>query len=145
MAPMEQRGRSTGSLVETAFADFTAASGAVLELLRDRFGFALWTITRAAGEDWILLSVQDEGYGIRSGDVFRWSDSMCSRMVAGLGPNVAGDVSLIPAYAEAPITGQLDIGAYIGVPLTRPDGTVFGTMCAIDPAPCPFCACLPGS
>jgi diguanylate cyclase (GGDEF)-like protein len=39
----------------------------------------------------------------------------------------------VPCYADAPIGHQFSIRAYIGVPLTRADGTLFGTLCAIDP------------
>jgi GAF domain-containing protein len=37
--------------------------------------------------------------------------------------------------ASAPIAQQVPIGSYIGVPLTRKDGSLFGTLCAIDPNP----------
>src|SRR5207249_2810629 len=38
-------------------------------------------------------------------------------------------------YAAAPISQQIPIGAYIGVPVARRDGSLFGTLCAIDPTP----------
>lgn len=41
----------------------------------------------------------------------------------------------IPAYRQAPIAQQLKIKAYIGQPLTKEDGSLFGTLCAIDPEP----------
>jgi diguanylate cyclase (GGDEF)-like protein len=54
-------------------------------------------------------------------------------MVQGLGPSIAPDVGLVPTYLEAPIGNQVKIGAYVGVPLYKADGTLFGTLCAIDP------------
>ena len=36
---------------------------------------------------------------------------------------------------QAPIAQQLKIKAYIGQPLTKEDGSLFGTLCAIDPEP----------
>lgn len=117
--------------------DFASASQACLSFLRERLGFKLWMVTRTEGEDWIVLSADDEGYGVKPGQVFRWSDSFCSRMVLGQGPNVAPDAREVQAYAQAPIGQRLDIGAYIGMPLRRPDGTLFGTLCAIDPRPQP--------
>lgn len=115
--------------------DFESAVRAVLGYLHARFGFDLWMVTRTEGEDWIVLHVEDHGYGVRPGTVFRWSDSFCSRMVQGLGPRVAPDAAGVPAYAEAPIGRQVRIGAYIGLPLRRADGSLFGTLCAIDPRP----------
>jgi len=113
--------------------DFAEASRATMAFLRERCGFQLWMVTRAEGEDWIVLHAEDHGYGVRAGQVYRWSDSFCSRMVRGLGPRVAPDSAQVEVYAGAPIGRLVDIGAYIGIPLTRADGSLFGTLCAIDP------------
>ncbi len=118
---------------QVAFSDFPSAATAVLQFLQGRLGFDLWMVTRAVGEDWVILNAADTGYGVESGDVFRWSDSFCSRMVAGVGPRVAPRSQEVPCYADAPIGHQISIRAYIGVPLTRADGTLFGTLCAVDP------------
>ena len=105
---------------QSAFADFPTAATAVLEFLQDRLGFDLWMVTRTVGDDWIVLQVADKGYHVNSGDVFKWSDSFCSRMVTGVGPRVAPSTDDIACYAVAPIRDRVTINAYIGVPLTRP-------------------------
>ena len=114
--------------------DFEHAGREVLEFLRRRFGFGLWMVTRVEGDDCIVLQSVDHGYGIGPGRVFRWADSLCSRMVAGDGPRVAPDTDLVSAYVTAPVAQQLPVRAYVGVPLSLPDGTLFGSLCAIDPA-----------
>jgi diguanylate cyclase (GGDEF)-like protein len=116
-----------------AFPNFKSAAEAVLKLLYDRTGFHLWMVTRTEGDDWIVLDALDHGYGVEAGRVFRWADSFCKRMVAGEGPRVAPAAQQVPAYAEAAICDQVPIGAYVGVPLTRADGTLFGTLCGIHP------------
>ncbi|MDR9404962.1 MAG: sensor domain-containing diguanylate cyclase [Halothece sp. Uz-M2-17] len=115
------------------FADFESAARSVLSYLYQRLGFQLWMVTRTQEEDWITLQVEDHGYGVKEGAVFCWSDSFCSRMVNGEGPCMAPRVSSIPAYVEAPIGKQVSIGAYIGIPIVLSDGSLFGTLCAIDP------------
>jgi diguanylate cyclase len=90
-------------------------------------------VTRTEGDDWIVLQSEDHGYGVKDGAVFRWADSFCSQMVQGLGPCIAPRSSEIPAYANAPIGRQVAIGAYVGVPISDADGSLFGTLCAIDP------------
>ena len=115
------------------FTNFHEASRSVLEHLHQVLGFNLWMVTRTEGEDWIVLEADDHGYGVKQGDVFRWTDSFCSRMVEGLGPCIAPRADDIPAYLEAPIGQQVEIGAYVGVPLRWNDGELFGTMCAIHP------------
>ncbi len=119
------------------FAGFDEASRMAIEFLHDRLGFALWMVTRTEGEDWIVLNARDESYGIGAGDVFVWSDSFCSRMVQGQGPMIAPDSTRVPAYAAAPVAQQLEIRAYVGTPICAPDGSLFGTLCAINPEPQP--------
>lgn len=115
--------------------DFEAASRAVLAYLHKRLGFGLWMLTRTEGLDWIVLQAEDHGYNVEEGTVFRWADTFCSHMVLGLGPRVASSAQDIPVYAASPIGQQVPIGAYIGVPLVKDDGSLFGTLCAIDPKP----------
>jgi len=137
------RGRACDTvLVDTVqhaqpFVDFDDACKGVLEYLQERFGLGLWMVTRTVGDEWIVLRASDAdgGYGISSGAVFRWSDSLCSRMVAGEGPPAAPDAMAVPAYAQAPIATVLPVGAYLGVPIELPDGELFGTLCAVDPSP----------
>lgn len=115
--------------------DFQSAGKQTLKLLHDRLGFDLWMLTRTEGDDWIVLSTEDHGYGINEGTVMEWRDSLCSRMVDGLGPRIAPEIGLIPAYVQSPMGQQVNVGAYIGVPLTNSDGSLFGTLCALDPSP----------
>ncbi|MDE3198135.1 MAG: sensor domain-containing diguanylate cyclase [Acidobacteriota bacterium] len=117
--------------------DFAAASESVLRFLHERLGFNLWMVTRTEDKDWIVLKTEDHGYGIRPPVVFSWADTLCSRMLEGRGPRMSPYCSEVPAYAAAPLARQLPIEAYIGVPLRNPDGSLFGTLCAIDPKPQP--------
>lgn len=119
------------------YADFEAASNEVLAYLHARLGFQLWMVTRTERNDWIVLTARDHGYNVSSGDVFQWTDSFCSRMVEGLGPQIAPVSDDVPAYVAAPIGRKVPIGAYVGVPLSRSGGGLFGTLCAIDPEPMP--------
>jgi diguanylate cyclase (GGDEF)-like protein len=113
--------------------DFTSASRRALQFLHERFGLGLWMVTRVEGDNWIVLSADDSHYGVKEGAVLKWSDSFCSRMVDGSGPKFAPDAALVAAYRDAPIGKLMKIGCYLGVPLERADGGVFGTLCAIDP------------
>jgi diguanylate cyclase len=117
----------------TPFRDFPEACNAVLRCLQGTAGFAAWLVTRTNGDDWIVLAARDDSYGIAAGQVFRWSDSFCYHMVRGA-PRIAPDSTAVPEYANAPIGKALAIGAYVGIPLMRNDGSLFGTLCAIDPS-----------
>jgi GGDEF domain-containing protein len=106
----------------------------LLKLADRALPFDLWMITRVDGNDWTVIeSLGNRTYSVPSGQVFCWTDSICSRMVEGRGPVYAADVEAHPAYSTAPIRVQAQIGAYFGVPIRRSDGTLFGTLCAISP------------
>ena len=114
------------------FDDFEAATRTVLKYLHKRYGFSLWMMTRTEGEDWIVLQAEDNGYDVEEGTVFNWADSFCFEMIKGNGPRVAPCSNNIPVYANSAIAQQVEIRAYIGVPVLRKDGSLFGTLCAID-------------
>ena len=118
-----------------AFPSFESAAKAYLEYLHSKYGLDLCMITRKKDNDWIVLQAVDSGYGIEAGQVFRWSDSICSRMVENQGPRAVPRLSDVPEYAAAPITKQVPVGAYLGLPLVRSDGTMFGTLCGMNPEP----------
>ena len=117
--------------------DFAGASREVLSFLHQRIGMDLWMVSRADNEDWVVLTAEDHAYGVKEGDVFRWADTFCSRMVRGDGPRVAPRAVDVPAYADLPFTRQLPIGAYVGVPLVDGAGQLFGTLCGLNPQPMP--------
>ena len=84
------------------FSNFAEAAQAVLSGLRDRVGLSLWLVTRAGGEDQIVLRADArEGAALTEGTVLSWSGSLCTQMVAGNGPTVAPRVADVPAYAGA--------------------------------------------
>lgn len=122
-----------------AFNSLEQAQASLLSCLRASIPYTLWMVTRVEDDDWIVLHSIDSGYGTKRGAVFSWTDTFCSRMVLGEGPIFAEDAAQVPAYCEAPI-GQLTtlpINAYIGFPLLREDGSLSGTLCALDPSPQP--------
>lgn len=116
-------------------ASFDRAAAEVLAYLRRFSGLGLWTISRVQDHDWVLLKVDDQCYGLGDNTVLHWDDSFCSQMVQGKGPRFDPDVAASGVYCDRPIYGQVSIGAYIGVPLILPDGSLFGTLCGIDPEP----------
>ncbi|MBB3221545.1 GGDEF domain-containing protein [Pseudoduganella umbonata] len=122
--------------------DFAAAAQATMAYLRRRLGLQLWMVTRTEGDDWIVLYTDEAAakdtdsafrYDIAPGQSFRWTDTFCARMVLGHGPGIAPSTQEVEAYAQAPLAERLPAGAYVGVPLRRSDGSLFGTLCGLDP------------
>ena len=130
-----QTNGSPRSKTAAPFTDFDSASSEVLDFLHGRLGFALWLVTRIEEDQWVIEQARDEGYGVKAGDTFGFADTYCARMVEGQGPRFAPESADVPCYAAADIGKELPIAAYIGVPLLRADGSLFGTLCGLDPAP----------
>ncbi len=58
-------------------------------------------------------------------------DSLCQRVVDG---RIAGVVNDVPALGQTqalPVF-PISIGAHIGVPVQRPDGSIYGTLCCFN-------------
>lgn len=114
------------------YEDFGSAAEVALGLLREKLGLEFWMVTRIAADDLIVLSCTGSGISMRSGDSMSWADTLCARMVAGSGPRVAPKLADVPAYASAPLTQTLGVGAYVGAPLVLSDGKVYGTLAGMD-------------
>lgn len=117
------------------FQTFSEVADAALQMLAASSSMALWMLTRTQGRDWIPLVVRDSHYGLRPGQIMRWEDSLCSRMATSGELAFVDDVSAEPAYRDLALARALRIGSYIGSPLYRADGGLFGTLCAFDPMP----------
>lgn len=117
------------------YADFAAASHAVLEYLQAHVPLALWMVTRTDGAHWVVLNAVDRGYGVKIGDMLPYAESLCAQRIECNAPSIAPDVDAVPAYRDAPARRRGPIGAYISFPLQREDGGLFGTLCAVHPKP----------
>lgn len=117
------------------YPSFEHAASDVLQHLHHKLGFAFWAISRSEEDELELIVTLDKHYGVQQGARIKWTDSICCRMVDGLGPNIAPDLDHVPAYKQAPIAQRFPISAYIGFPLWDSDGQLFGTLAAVDPKP----------
>lgn len=92
-------------------------------------------ITRVEGKDWIVLQSEGHKYNIQSGQVLHWADSFCFHMVEGKESEIVPCCEDFPVYVNAPISHQISIKSYIGQPIFNEDGSIFGTLFAIDSEP----------
>jgi diguanylate cyclase len=112
---------------------FGEACAQVVGYLKEWVPLAFWSVSRIDGEQQVQLYVSDDAYGTTSGLSTAWSESFCRYMVAGLAPQIAPDAMAVPAYAAAGSGLDIEIGAYVGVPIRDSDGSLFGTLCGLDP------------
>lgn len=115
---------------------FDQAAQAVLDYLRTSVPMGFWSVTRVEnGRQTYLYLDEDNSYGLHKGGSHPWEASYCIHMVAGRAPHVAPEAQSVPLYRDAPVSKAIEIGAYAGMPITEPDGTLFGAICGLDPEP----------
>ncbi|MFC0677808.1 EAL domain-containing protein [Lysobacter korlensis] len=72
------------------------------------------------------------GQEVGVGTSFPLDETYCRRLTSGELPSVVHDGRNDPRVRDLPITRELDIGTYIGVPVNLPDGSLYGTLCCIS-------------
>jgi EAL domain-containing protein (putative c-di-GMP-specific phosphodiesterase class I) len=111
----------------------------VLTLARTYLGMDVaWLATRC-GEGEVLTHVEaaDGGTAPPPGCTPSLDDSCCLRVLDGPVPSVVPDICADPVARALPVTGQLGIRAYVGVPVRASDGTLHGTLRCISRSPQP--------
>ncbi|WP_432574117.1 EAL domain-containing protein [Kineococcus sp. SYSU DK005] len=117
--------------VPVAVVDFASAARATLQRLHQRMGMDTWAIARRDGQDYVVLSALDTAHvGLHAGDVMRWCDTFCAAALSGDAPRFSTQVQQVPAWQHARRATGLPWRSYLSVPLTGPDGTVLGSLCA---------------
>jgi len=116
--------------------DFEQAARAAVSYLHRHVGMDVWLVTRVA-DDLQLVVAAGGSFPISVGDDLGYPNAYCRRMVARQGPTVAPDVLLVPAYAEVTYGSRAPVRAYVGMPLHREDGSLYGTLCGFATTPQP--------
>jgi len=94
-------------------------------------GMEVVLLTRFDNDRQIVENALGELPGLGLGDSIACSESLCARMLDGA-PRAVTDMAQHPAYADVPARQRFGIKSYVGVPVLAADGTVVGTLCAID-------------
>jgi signal transduction histidine kinase len=93
-----------------------------------QFGEAVITISDSSSTDWELPS----------GKAWPLDASFCQYVRTSGSLVVVADTSRDARVADVSMRHELDIGAYLGVPIHTSDGSLYGTVCAVDPQPRAF-------
>ncbi len=105
---------------------------AVAQLLNTR----LVAISRIESTTYTLMAVVDQHHTLQAGQRFNVFDTFCMYMLEAGQPLRIDDTTQAPMPLRAiPQKLELDVRAYLGVPLYMPDGRVFGSLWSADPKP----------
>lgn len=130
---MNERARPPGG--EAAAEGCRWAAQRAVTFLRERTGIGSWAISRLDGGYAVILEVEPPlgDATLQVGDRLPWSDTLASRMVVTGAPRAVADVTCEPAYCDAPVLGRIHVRAYIGSPVHRPDGGIYGSLSGWSP------------
>ena len=101
---------------------------------RPAWGFA--AVARVTAGRWVACSVRDHiQFGLQPGGELKVETTICHEIRQHGEPVIINDVAQDAVYCGHPTPAMYGFRSYIAVPIVMPDGTFFGTLCAIDPSP----------
>ncbi|MGY1803347.1 histidine kinase [Blastococcus sp. SYSU D00922] len=110
--------------------DWCAAAEGSLGFLAQHVGWDVWMVTQVVEDRQVVLLAHPPG-AVRTGIELPWEKSFCRQMIEGNAPRLATVTAAVPAYASQTTGALRDVAAYVGVPLVRADGSLFGTLCGV--------------
>jgi K+-sensing histidine kinase KdpD len=124
------------------FAEDIAAVGSIkavptiLDIVCRTTGMRFAAVARVTEERWIACTVRDDiAFGLKPGGELEVASTICDEIrqsgIAVIIDHVAED----PHFCQHHTPAKYGFQSYISMPIKLTDGTFFGTLCAIDPAP----------
>lgn len=113
--------------------DFERAVEAVLAHLASKV-LPTWMLLRLDGAEGLVLAVAGDSSRVTAGSTFRWTDSISARMLLD-GPKAAASTAMEPSYRDVPCVRDGSVAAFLGVPICRADGTLFGVLAGVSSRP----------
>lgn len=123
------------SVAMLAFKDAHEAAQAIFGLIHELFGLRICVVSRVdlTNNTITVLEAFDRvGLGIAKGMVVPANEMPCDFVVRSARALRHTDLSDHPVFNRMPICTQLGVHSYVGVPLRRSDGTIWGTLAASD-------------
>ena len=108
----------------------------ILEVVCRTTGMGFAAVARVTDERWIACAVRDEiSFGLKPGGELKLETTICNEIRASGEGVVIDHVAEDEAFCGHPTPAMYGFQSYISMPIVRPGGAFFGTLCAIDPRP----------
>src|SRR5215213_2888189 len=108
----------------------------ILEVVCRTTGMGFAAVARVTDDRWIACGVRDEiAFGLQPGGELKVETTICSEIRDSGRPVIIDHVSDHPVFCGHPTPAMYGFQSYISMPILRPGGEFFGTLCAIDPRP----------
>jgi signal transduction histidine kinase len=122
-------------------ADVTAISQieavpTILEVVCRTTGMGFAAVARVTDDRWVACGVRDEiAFGLQPGGELEVETTICSEIRSNRQAVVIDHVAEDPHFHAHHTPALYGFQSYISMPIVLPDGSFFGTLCAIDPKP----------
>ncbi|WP_122289945.1 GAF domain-containing protein [Pseudomonas savastanoi] len=112
------------------------ATTSTLQLVSRLTQMRFVSIAKFTESDWIACAVHDAvHFGIAPGDAFALEESLCNAMRFDHKALVIPRLSQDPKYRDHPNVSLFGFESYVAIPIFFSNGTLFGSLCAIDSQP----------
>lgn len=108
----------------------------ILETIACSTGMRFTAVARVTDTSWTACAVRDKiSFGLRPGDELNLVTTICNEIRQHGREVIFGCASEDERFKDHPTPKLYGFESYISIPIRRADGSFFGTLCAIDPAP----------
>jgi signal transduction histidine kinase len=108
----------------------------ILEVVCKTTGMGFAAVARVTEDRWIACGVRDEiAFGLEPGGELKIETTICNEIREHRQAVVIDEVASDPFFSTHHTPAIYGLQSYISMPITLPDGTFFGTLCAIDRRP----------
>ena len=108
----------------------------ILEVMARTTGMRFTAVARVTDTKWTACAVYDQiSFGLVPGSELVLESTICNEIRQHHEPVLFGQASEHPEFSRHPTPKLYGFESYVSIPIMLSDGTFFGTLCAIDPAP----------
>ena len=108
----------------------------ILQVVCHATGMGFAAVARVTEGRWVACSVLDQiDFGLKPGGELKVETTICHEIRQSGQGVVIDNVAEDEVYCGHPTPAMYGFQSYISMPIIRRDGTMFGTLCAIDPKP----------
>jgi signal transduction histidine kinase len=121
---------------DLAAIDRIQAVPTILEVVCRTTGMGFAAVARVTEDRWIACAVRDDiQFGLQPGGELKLETTICHEIRQAGEALVINHVAEDQTYCRHHTPAMYGFQSYISMPIFLPDGSFFGTLCAIDPRP----------
>jgi signal transduction histidine kinase len=108
----------------------------ILDVVSRMTGMGFVAVARVTSERWVCCAVRDSiNFGLGEGGELKVETTICNEIRQHGKTIVINDVQTDGAFCHHPTPAMYGFRSYLSAPIILGDGTIWGTLCAIDPKP----------